>query len=73
MIVRRTCAMLVLSLLLAMLDPNITLTEPVVFLRTSDPSGRLQRDWDDSPRAILTLNVVEPTGISSERVASCRR
>ena len=55
-----------------MLDPKkqfyITLTEPVVFLRTSDPSGRLQRDWDDSPtivRGILTLNVVKPIGISS--------
>jgi hypothetical protein len=58
-----------------MLDPKkqfyITLTEPVVFLRTSDPSGRLERDWDDSPalvRGILTLNVVKPIGISSIEV-----
>ena len=57
-----------------MLDPKkqqqfyITLTEPVAFLRTPDPSGRLQPDPDDPPtivRGLLTLNVVKPVGISS--------
>lgn len=58
-----------------MLDPkkqlDITLTEPVVFLRSSDPSGRLEPDPNDPPtfvRGILTLNVVKPIGISSIEV-----
>ena len=57
------------------MDPKkqfyITLTEPIVFLRTSDPSGRLQRESDDSPalvRGIVTLNVVKPIGISTIEV-----
>lgn len=55
-----------------MLDPkkqlDITLTEPVIFLRSSDPSGRREVDVNDPPtlvRGILTLNVVKPIGISS--------
>lgn len=63
------------TLLFAMLDPkkqlDITLTEPVVFLRSSDPSGRLQSDPDDAPtlvRGILTLTVVKPIEVSSIEV-----
>ncbi|KAI9459347.1 hypothetical protein HD554DRAFT_1619258 [Boletus coccyginus] len=57
-----------------MLDPKkqhhlyITLTEPIAFLRTPDPSGRLQPDPDDPPtivRGVLTLNVAKPIEISS--------
>lgn len=57
-----------------MLDPKkqhhlyITLTEPIAFLRTPDPSGRLQPDPDDPPtvvRGVLTLNVAKPIVISS--------
>ncbi|KAF8548404.1 hypothetical protein OG21DRAFT_1564142 [Imleria badia] len=58
-----------------MLDPkkqlDITLTEPVVFLRSSDPSGRLHTDPNDSPtlvRGIVTLNVAKPIGVSSIEV-----
>lgn len=58
-----------------MLDPkkqlNITLAEPVVFLRTPDPSGRLHTDPNDPPtlvRGILSLNVAKPIGISSIEV-----
>lgn len=50
---------------------SITLTEPVVFLRTSDPSGRFQSDTNDSPtlvRGILALNVAKPIAISSIEV-----
>lgn len=50
---------------------NIALTEPIVFLRSSDPSGRLQSHPNDSPtlvRGILNLNVVKPIGISSIEV-----
>ncbi|KAG6369166.1 hypothetical protein JVT61DRAFT_1394 [Boletus reticuloceps] len=50
---------------------DITLTEPVVFLRTSDPSGRLRPDQDSSPtlvRGILALKVAKPIGISSIEV-----
>ncbi|KAH0833827.1 hypothetical protein J3R83DRAFT_10991 [Lanmaoa asiatica] len=59
-----------------MLDPlkkqlHIILTEPVIFLRSSDPSGRHQPDPNDPPalvRGILNLNVVKPIGISSIEV-----
>ncbi|KAF9228156.1 hypothetical protein BS17DRAFT_763711 [Gyrodon lividus] len=50
---------------------SIRLTEPVVFLRSSDPSGRHQADPSDPPalvRGLLTLNVVKPTRISSIEV-----
>ncbi|KAF8124382.1 hypothetical protein EV363DRAFT_1354337 [Boletus edulis] len=49
----------------------ITLTEPVVFLRSSDPSGRLHPDQYNSPtlvRGILTLKVAKPIEISSIEV-----
>lgn len=46
----------------------IRLTESVVFLRTSDPTGR-DRLQDNAPpamvRGLLTLNVVKPIRISS--------
>lgn len=46
----------------------IRLTESVVFLRTSDPTGR-DRVQDNAPpamvRGLLTLNIVRPTRISS--------
>ncbi|OJA18855.1 hypothetical protein AZE42_05236 [Rhizopogon vesiculosus] len=46
----------------------IRLTESVVFLRTSDPTGR-DRIQDDAPpgmvRGLLTLNIVKPTRISN--------
>ncbi|KAG9308109.1 hypothetical protein JVU11DRAFT_12541 [Chiua virens] len=50
---------------------TITLTEPVVFLRSSDPSGRLPPGSNDPSalvRGILTLNVVKPVVISSIEV-----
>ncbi|KAH7882072.1 hypothetical protein F5I97DRAFT_1817668 [Phlebopus sp. FC_14] len=50
---------------------SIRLTEPVVFLRSSDPSGRHPPDASDPPalvRGLLTLNVVKPTRISSIEV-----
>lgn len=46
---------------------SITLTEPVVFLRSSDPLGR-HPDPNDPPtivRGVLTLNVLKPIAISS--------
>ncbi|KAL4071650.1 hypothetical protein V8B97DRAFT_2007174 [Scleroderma yunnanense] len=50
---------------------SIRLTEPVVFLRTSDPSGRHGSDPSDPPglvRGLLTLNLTKPTRISSIEV-----
>lgn len=47
---------------------SIRLTEPVVFLRSYDPSGRHPPDPEDPPaliRALLTLNVTRPTRIST--------
>jgi hypothetical protein len=49
----------------------IRLTESVVFLRTSDPTGR-DRIQDNAPpamvRGLLTLNIVKPTRISSVEI-----
>lgn len=50
---------------------SIRLTEPFVFLRTSDPSGHRPPDPADSPglvRGLVTLNLVKPTRISSIEV-----
>ncbi|KIK98279.1 hypothetical protein PAXRUDRAFT_702378 [Paxillus rubicundulus Ve08.2h10] len=50
---------------------SIRLTEPLVFLRSSDPSGRLPPDPNDPPalvRGLLTLNIAKPTRISSIEV-----
>jgi arrestin-related trafficking adapter 3/6 len=50
---------------------SIRLTEPVVFLRTNDPSGRHAADAGDPPglvRGLLTLNLTKPTRISSIEV-----
>ncbi|KAG6332319.1 hypothetical protein ID866_6772 [Astraeus odoratus] len=50
---------------------SIRLTEPVVFLRTNDPSGRHGPDSGDPPglvRGLLTLNLTKPTRISSIEV-----
>ncbi|KAG8215107.1 hypothetical protein J3R82DRAFT_8558 [Butyriboletus roseoflavus] len=50
---------------------DITLTEPTLFLRTSDPTGQVEPDPNDSPtlvRGILNLHVVKPIGISSIEV-----
>ncbi|KAG2159160.1 uncharacterized protein EDB93DRAFT_1075989 [Suillus bovinus] len=46
----------------------IRLTESVVFLRTSDPTGRDRNQNNEAPamvRGLLTLNIVKPTRISS--------
>jgi hypothetical protein len=46
----------------------IRLTESVVFLRTSDPTGRDHNQENAAPamvRGLLTLNIVKPTRISS--------
>ncbi|KAG1903293.1 uncharacterized protein F5891DRAFT_1018584 [Suillus fuscotomentosus] len=46
----------------------IRLTESVVFLRISDPTGRDRNQNNEAPamvRGLLTLNVVKPTRISS--------
>ncbi|KAI5983894.1 hypothetical protein EDD15DRAFT_2313018 [Pisolithus albus] len=50
---------------------SIRLTEPFVFLRTSDPSGHRPPDPADSPglvRGLVTLNLAKPTRISSIEV-----
>jgi hypothetical protein len=47
---------------------RIRLTESVVFLRTSDPTGRDHHQENAAPamvRGLLTLNIVKPTRISS--------
>ncbi|KAH7921014.1 hypothetical protein BV22DRAFT_1097220 [Leucogyrophana mollusca] len=46
---------------------SIRLTESVVFLRTSDPTGRRAEDGASPAlvRGLLTLNIVKPTRISS--------
>ena len=50
---------------------SIRLTEPVVFLRTNDPSGKHGPDPGDPPafvRGLLTLHLTKPTRISSIEV-----
>ena len=50
---------------------SIRLTEPVVFLRTNDPSGKHGPDPNDPPgfvRGLLTLHLTKPTRISSIEV-----
>ncbi|KAF8841054.1 hypothetical protein BDN67DRAFT_577840 [Paxillus ammoniavirescens] len=50
---------------------SIRLTEPLIFLRSSDPSGRLPPDPNDPPalvRGLLILNIAKPTRISSIEV-----